>query len=354
MFAESQPFLRKKIRFDALIPFGFLREGNGYRYAETFENGAFRAEIRIDASGDVFGSVIDTDLEEEYLPIRSEGSVGSFVGTVRAGYEAILQRIAAECFSPEPFLFPQTNRIADALERRYGDRPDHPFAKLPTYAVFRCPETRKWYGLVMDIKRSLVTGEPETDAPVAEVLNLKILRDRADSILAIPGIFPGYHMKRPDWISIVLDGTVPDETVLGLLEQSRIFAAHGAKLPDRSGKTEWIVPGNPRYYDVDAAFSESDVILWKQSSDIHVGDTVFLYVGAPVSAVRYKCEAVEVNLPYSYRDENVRMRYVMRIRKLREYPPDVLPFSKLCELGIRAVRGPRTVSNAFSEYEKTL
>lgn len=354
MFSEKTPFLRHVVRFDTLEPFGFRKADGGYRYEEPFLDGAFCAQIFIDASGSVYGSVIDLDLGEEYLPIRSEAGIGPFVGAVREGYHAILSRIAEHCFVEEPFLYAQTNRIALALNLRYGDRLDHPFQKLPTYAVFRHPDTKKWYGLVMDLERSLVTGKQESDASTVEVLNLKIDTAEADRTLAIDGIYPGYHMKRPDWISIILDDTVPDDTVLALLDRSRQFAAAGKLRASRSGKANWIVPGNPKYYDVDAAFAQSDTILWKQSSDIHVGDTVYLYVGAPVSAVRYRCEAVAVDLPYPYRDENVRMKKVMRIRRLKTYAPDALPFSKLCELGIRAVRGPRTVTEAFLEYEKGL
>ncbi len=354
MFSEKEPFLRRVVRPDALEPFGFVQTPDGYRYAEPFLDGAFRAEILIDEAGGVYGSVVDCDLEEEYLPIRTEAGVGAFVGSVREGYQAILSRIAAKCFQEEPFIFPQTNRIALALERRYGDRFDHPFRTAKTYAAFRHPDTRKWYGLVMDIKRSLLTKEPAETAPKVEVVNLKIDPDRFGALTAIPGIFPAYHMKRPEWISVLLDDTVPDETVLELLDRSRSFAAHGGKKTPQDGRTNWIVPGNPRYYDVDAAFAKSEEILWKQSSDVRIGDIVYLYVGAPVSAVRYRCEAVAVNLPYAYDDPNVCIRRVMRIRRLKTYAPDALPFSKLCELGIRAVRGPRTVTAAFLEYEKSL
>ena len=354
MFSEKEPFLRRVVRFDALEPFGFKRTPDGYRYAETFLDGAFRAEILIDMSGEVYGSVIDCDLDEEYLPIRTDRGIGAFVGSVREGYHAILSRIAKQCFTEEPFLSAQTNRIALALEQRYGDRFDRPFKTAPTYAAFRHPDTRKWCGLVMDIKRSILTKEPAETAPKVEAVNLKIDPKRFDALTAIPGIFPAYHMKRPEWISVLLDDSVPDETVLKLLAESRAFAARGGKKAANGDRANWIVPGNPRYYDVDAAFAESDEILWKQSSDIQVGDIVYLYVGAPVSAVRYRCEAVAVNLSYSYDDANIRIRRVMRIRRLKTYAPDELPFSKLCELGIRAVRGPRTVTAAFLEYEKSL
>ena len=51
---------------------------------------------------------------------------------------------------------------------------------------------------------------------------------------------------------------------------------------------EWLIPSNPRYYDIIRAFEERDEIEWKQGAGVREGDTVFMYVGAPVSAVLYK------------------------------------------------------------------
>lgn len=351
---ETEPFLRRTIRHSALEPFGFQRAADGWTYEEVLPNGAFTARVRIDPNGAVFGCVIDNDLNEAYLPIRTEREVGSFVGAVREAYRSVLERIAKECFTEETFLYPQANRLAARIAAQWNEQCDHPFSKLPECAVFRCPQTRKWYGLVMPIPRSRLTKKPQAENdPIIEVLNLKIAPERADALYRVPGIFPGYHMKRPDWISIVLDDTVPDELILDLLAASRDFAMRGAKAA-RTGSAEWIVPANPKYYDVDAAFLREDVIDWKQSSAIRVGDTVYLYVAAPTSAVRYRCTAVEVDLPYPYRDKHVSMKRVMRIRREQTYSPDAVPFAKLCALGIRAVRGPRLVTSEFSDYMKTL
>lgn len=34
------------------------------------------------------------------------------------------------------------------------------------------------------------------------------------------GIFPAYHMNKQTWISVLLDGTLTDEEVMGLVERS--------------------------------------------------------------------------------------------------------------------------------------
>ena len=45
-----------------------------------------------------------------------------------------------------------------------------------------------------------------------------------------------------------------------------------------------------------------------------------------VSAVLYRCEATEVNIPYHYDDGNVHMNHVIRLKKLDQYNPSFLPF----------------------------
>ena len=35
-----------------------------------------------------------------------------------------------------------------------------------------------------------------------------------------PGILPAYHMHRDSWVSILLDGTVPAEDILPLIDLS--------------------------------------------------------------------------------------------------------------------------------------
>ena len=44
------------------------------------------------------------------------------------------------------------------------------------------------------------------------------------------------------------------------------------------------------------------------------------------------------------------MKYIMKMDVIEEYPKEFCGFSKLQELGIKAVRGPRTVTEDFLKY----
>ena len=223
---EQNVFMGRTLRPETLAGFGFVPAGGGWRYEEDFMGGDFRAEVLIAADGAVTGRVTDLSAGEEYLPIRAKAHTGPFVGLVREAYAAVLRRIADACFTKETFLSPQANRVAKLIAERYGEAPDYPFGDPPEPAVFRYPPNRKWYAIVMRVRRQRVTKEPAPpeDTPLADVMNVKVGKNNAGNFTGIPGIYPAYHMSHTDWVSILLDGSVPDETVLALIDASRNFA----------------------------------------------------------------------------------------------------------------------------------
>lgn len=82
---------------------------------------------------------------------------------------------------------------------------------------------------------------------------------------------------------------------------------------------------------------------------IKKGDTIFMYVGAPVSAVLYQCKVTETDIPYEHENKYIAINALMRIRLQRRYPADRFTFEVLkSEYGIYAVRGPRGIPNSLS------
>lgn len=97
------------------------------------------------------------------------------------------------------------------------------------------------------------------------------------------------------------------------------------------------------------AFDNAEVIDWKQGSGILVGDTVYMYVAAPVSAILYKCEVLETDIPFSFADENLTIRALMKIKLIRRYSPDAFSFEILKDnYGVTAIRGPRGIPENLS------
>ena len=52
------------------------------------------------------------------------------------------------------------------------------------------------------------------------VVNLKCDTRLIGSFRQEPGIFPGWHMNKAHWLSVVLDGTVEDEKIRFLVDMS--------------------------------------------------------------------------------------------------------------------------------------
>lgn len=111
----------------------------------------------------------------------------------------------------------------------------------------------------------------------------------------------------------------------------------------RTAAKDWIIPANPKYYDVVGAFEASDIVTWKQSSDIHVGDMIYMYVAAPYSSILYKCKAVEVDIPYHFSDKNLTVKNAMKVKLLEKYESGVWSFERMKQFGVYAVRGPRNM-----------
>ncbi len=114
----------------------------------------------------------------------------------------------------------------------------------------------------------------------------------------------------------------------------------------------FLIPCNPKYFNVAGAFAGSNELYWKQTlKDISAGDTVYIYVARPVSAVKYKCLVTEASVtdtplektPYVI-DGSYYVAYPrkMKLKLLEEYPDSKYPLAKLREMGIEGtIQGQR-------------
>ena len=124
--------------------------------------------------------------------------------------------------------------------------------------------------------------------------------------------------------------------------------------------TDWIIPCNLKYYDVKGAFSKFKAIDWKQSAKkICVGDIVYIYVGKPISAIKYKCRVNKANLSKVEIDDS---EFVingenyenygnhMELELIREYAGTELTRDMLVENGLKGnIQGPRRVDVLIQE-----
>lgn len=237
--------------------------------------------------------------------------------------------------------------VLNYVKKKYKTRADYPWKGDRENAVLRHEDNRRWYGLVMEVERSKLGLGGEGKSCVINVKTSDAMLH--DVLIRQEGYFPGYHMNKEKWITILLDGTVPFEEICGMIDASFLATASAKKKQKSRPPKEWIIPANPKYYDIEHAFDEADIIEWKQGSGIRTGDTVFMYVAAPVSAILYQCRVLETDIPYRYQEGKLAINALMKIQLKKRYAGEKFTFEVLKnEYGIFAVRGPRGIPNSLS------
>ena len=118
----------------------------------------------------------------------------------------------------------QANIVVEHIKSEYGAnpeflQPDH----YPGYAVFRHNNNKKWFALVATISsKSLGQKEDKT----IDIINLKFDKNQTyDFAETSDHIFPAYHMNKNNWITIWLDGTLPNGLIFELIKKSYLLSA---------------------------------------------------------------------------------------------------------------------------------
>ena len=107
--------------------------------------------------------------------------------------------------------------IVDFMLKTYKAKPEYLWKRYPSYCVFRHVDNRKWFAIIMTVPRKILklSGDGNID-----VINVKCGTDDIGFLRDIPGILPAYHMSKANWVSVVLDGTVPQKNVKQLIKAS--------------------------------------------------------------------------------------------------------------------------------------
>lgn len=135
----------------------------------------------------------------------------------------------------------------------------------------------------------------------------------------------------------------------------------GWKEPERI-EDVWIIPCNPRYYDIVAAFDNLNIIEWTQFNNTVVGDTVYIYVGEKYKSIMYKCEVIAADLYenrswedsayYKELSKDLESCY-MKLKLVEKYPAGYYPLKELKENGLANVQGRSKATVQLMNYLTT-
>lgn len=216
-------FADRKPDFARLERFGFLEEGGARLYTERIAGGELELRVSVLADGTVRTEAVDALTGEPYILHLVPGAQGSFVGAVRADYERVLRRIAAECFERKVFKSPVSRRVISYVRGQYGRELEYLWErKFPGNAVWRRADNGKWFGALLTVSRRKFGIDSDEKTEVIDV------RANPESLPAlINGIthFPGYHMNKKHWLTVLLDGSVSAEDIFLLIDKSYALAA---------------------------------------------------------------------------------------------------------------------------------
>ena len=328
---------------EELLAFGFSESGGEYRFSHNFSNGDFQMLLMI-IGKKVLLEVIDLATEESYSPFFVAHPMGSFVRQMREESDEIILKIKETCFEKD-YENDYIARFDRFVKEEFDVLPEVTWEEYPNFFTYHRKDNRKWFAIIIQAEYRKLGIEKDG---LANIIDFKADSNDIPLLLEREDLFPGYHMNKKHWLTFLLDGSSPFENLVPLIRKSYELAK--GKEGPKGQQGYWLVPGNPKYYDVAAHLAKSKEILWKQSSKVEVGDEVYLYDGQPIGAIRFVFEAKEVNIPYSY-DGEVKMEKAMRLYLKKELKE---PFTKkeLAEFGVLYIRGPRSMPKELIEALK--
>lgn len=107
--------------------------------------------------------------------------------------------------------------ILEYVSEQYGTVPDNPWQKYRYHQVLRHSNNKKWYGLIMRVKRPVVGLDGNDDI---DIINIKCEPLAGDILIREGKAYPAYHMNKKLWITILLDGSQKIEFIEALIDES--------------------------------------------------------------------------------------------------------------------------------------
>lgn len=207
-------FRRKSVVFEKLTEYGFIKDGNAYVYKTLLPNSGFMMTVRIDEYRKITAVVIDPECNEPYTLHLTDSAVGSFIGMVKSEYTQVFTDIANHCFEPEVFKTTQAKELIDYVRKTYDDELEYLWDKFPDNAVWRRKDNKKWYGALLTVsKRKLGIASDE----IVEIIDLRAKPEHLENLIDHVQFYPGWHMNKKNWYTIILDGSVPLDEILSKL-----------------------------------------------------------------------------------------------------------------------------------------
>ena len=198
-----------------LLKYGFIKEKDSYKYSKLILDNEFKIEVEYKDSN-MTSKLIEVEFNDEYMQADSNVT-GEYANTIKNAYEEELNNIKDKCFIKQAFKEKQTNEIIKYLKEKYNSEPEFLWEKYDDAAAIRNSKNNKWFGIFMEVNKTKL-GMNEDQ--IVEIIDVSYYKNRVDEVIDNKGIFPGYHMNKKSWITILLDRTVSTEEIQRLIDIS--------------------------------------------------------------------------------------------------------------------------------------
>ncbi len=210
-------FKNMKINFSKLEKFGFEREESDYTYQTPIVDGQFLLKIKVFTDGQLKTKVIDSQTKDEYVLHLSSTASGEFVGRVSEEYKNTLDDIENKCYDNNVFKSQQAIDIIEYVNKTYDDQLEFLWKKFPQNAIWRRSDTNKWYGLLSVIPKTKLGLDSDE---IVTVIDVRGDTNEINNLVDGVKYFPGYHMNKSHWYTMILDGSVNNDEIMDRLHSS--------------------------------------------------------------------------------------------------------------------------------------
>lgn len=109
------------------------------------------------------------------------------------------------------------NKIISYAKEKYATETEYLWQKTPDAFILRNRNNKKWYVLVMGVKKSVFGYDDNT---FVDIINLRCEPVTRECLLSEGRCFPAYHMNKKNWISIILDDNIDFEILCNIIDES--------------------------------------------------------------------------------------------------------------------------------------
>ncbi|MGN1356403.1 MAG: MmcQ/YjbR family DNA-binding protein [Succinivibrionaceae bacterium] len=213
----------KKPDFHRLTLYGFLPCAEGtFQYQIPIRNGEFELTVRINSNGNIYTELTDPVTGDPYELYKTTAQ-GKFVGEIRQIIAQVIADISDKCFETSLFKSRQTHRVIDFVYRNYHQELEFLWPKFPGNGIWRRNDNNKWFGLVLTVDAEKIGLNLQEKI---EILDLRMDPGEARLVLAQKGCYPGWHMNKKSWYTMVLNDSVPDNILEQRISQSFLLAGN--------------------------------------------------------------------------------------------------------------------------------